>query len=702
MAGLTKDHPRYEKHRQEARERRAKISRLGRDIGTTPDIVDLTRRQSCKMSLKKFCETYNPEAFTLDFATIHEEMFRRMEEAVVHGALFVFACPRGSGKSTIARMCALWALSYSHCKYVFLVGANAGKAEDSLGAIKTWMRFLDDWGDDFPEISTGVRAVNGVAARANGQLHNGHPTMIEWTKDSVVLPTVDPPANLPGKFETSPSSGSCIAVSGLTGDGIRGSLKTCVDGSQIRPDFVLLDDPQTDDSAASPRQNQTREKLISGAVLGMAGPGKKISAVMPCTVIAQGDMVDSLLDREKHPLWRGIRTKMLESMPDDMPLWNEYFEIYKECMLLEPPDIKTANQFYKKNRKKMDKGAHATWLERYNPDEVSAIQSAMNLYCRDPVMFASEYQNAPLISDNETEFLKAPEIAVKQHALERGKVPLQVETIKCFIDVQKDMYFYSIWGFSDRFDGFLIDYGTLPKQSTGYYSKRTAKRLDMTMKSMGLEARLHQSLTEFIDMFSKLEFKRDGDNAKMKISRIGVDAGYKTSTVRRVWRDSPHRSIVTLCMGAAYGAKKRPLAFRPVKSGDKKGSHWFMKAADRSGNRTLEVDTNFWKTFVCQRLATSIGDAGSFSLFKVKTPSMHRLIAEHFTSEFRTLVEAGYGRIDEWSVLPGRPDNDFFDCMVGCAALASFDGVTTIGVEVVEQKGSRKRLKPSAWGKVRK
>jgi hypothetical protein len=65
-----------------------------------------------------------------------------------------------------------------------------------------------------------------------------------------------------------------------------------------------------------------RERLVGADVLGMAGPDKSISAVMPCTVIAPLDMADNLLDRSKHPLWRGERTSMLESMPADLAAWD--------------------------------------------------------------------------------------------------------------------------------------------------------------------------------------------------------------------------------------------------------------------------------------------------------------------------------------------------------------------------------------------
>jgi hypothetical protein len=64
-------------------------------------------------------------------------------------------------------------------------------------------------------------------------------------------------------------------------------------------------------SARSLSQCANRESILAGAVLGLAGPGKKISGIMPCTVIRPGDMADNILDRDKHPEWNGERTRMV-------------------------------------------------------------------------------------------------------------------------------------------------------------------------------------------------------------------------------------------------------------------------------------------------------------------------------------------------------------------------------------------------------
>ena len=90
------------------------------------------------------------------------------------------------------------------------------------------------------------------------------------------------------------ASGAILKVAGITGR-IRGMKHQTAAGESFRPDLVILDDPQTDESARSLWQCQARESILAGAVLGLAGPGRKISSIMPCTVIKPGDMADRIL-----------------------------------------------------------------------------------------------------------------------------------------------------------------------------------------------------------------------------------------------------------------------------------------------------------------------------------------------------------------------------------------------------------------------
>src|SRR5262249_42414087 len=149
-----------------------------------------------------------------------------------------------------------------------------------------------------------------IANRCRGQLLDGEPTFISWTGKSITLPTV----------RQSAASGGVVMTSGLTA-ALRGMRHKKPNGESVRPDLIVVDDPQSDESARSAAQCAYRERILSGAILGLSGPGEKISAVMPCTTIAPNDLADSFLDPARHPEWRGERLKLIYALPANTGLW---------------------------------------------------------------------------------------------------------------------------------------------------------------------------------------------------------------------------------------------------------------------------------------------------------------------------------------------------------------------------------------------
>jgi hypothetical protein len=173
-----------------------------------------------------------------------------------------------------------------------------------LESIKTELEVNECLSADFPEACFPVHALDGIHNRCNGQLYRGERTRITWTANELVLPTI----------EGSPASDVTVRVAGITGR-IRGMKYKRPDGRSVRPSLVIIDDPQTSESAGSLEQTRKRVRVLAGDILGLAGPGQKISGIMPCTIIRPGDMADTILNKQKHPDWNGERTKMLYQLP---------------------------------------------------------------------------------------------------------------------------------------------------------------------------------------------------------------------------------------------------------------------------------------------------------------------------------------------------------------------------------------------------
>jgi len=509
----------YARVKERAAARSKAVSAAGRDIAPLPEVQNRRRKSRCKRNFQRFCEVYFPEGFSLPFCPDHLKVIRKIENAVLKGGLFAMAMPRGSGKTTLCVCACIWAVLYGHRDFVCLIGAEETQAVELLDAIKAELENNPLLLADFPEAVYPIRRLEGIANRCRGQLFEGRATNIRWTAKKIVLPTIP----------RSSASGAVIRVTGITGR-IRGMTHKRPDGRTVRPDLVVIDDPQTDESARSPSQCQQRESILAGAVLGLAGPGKKISGIMPCTVIRPGDMADNILDRDKHPDWNGERCKMLYSFPENKELWDKYAEVRAEG-LRAGKGLEPATEFYRRHREEMDAGAVVAWPERYNPDELSALQHAMNLKLQDEAAFFAEYQNEPLPPDTgEEQQLTADQIAEKLNRLPQGRVPLGCEHLTAFVDVQQKLLYWLVCAWADDFTGAVIDYGAWPDQRRQYFTLSDA-RISLAMKfpRAGLEGSIYGGLEALCNELLGREYQRE-DGARLRIGRCLVDANWGQST----------------------------------------------------------------------------------------------------------------------------------------------------------------------------
>src|SRR5690606_20277482 len=469
----------------------------------------------------------------------------------LEGGLFAMAMPRGSGKTTICECACIWAVLYGHREFVCLIGSDEGHAADMLDSIKMELEGNDRLLEDFPEVIFPIQALDGIANRCSGQLYQGQRTHIGWTAKEVVLPTMP----------DSPASGAISEVAGIAGR-IRGMTYKRADGQSVRPSLVVLDDPQTDESARSLTQCATREAVLAGAVLGLGGPGKKISGIMPCTVIRPGDMADNILDRDQHPEWNGERTKMVYSFPTNEQLWAQYAEVRADGLRAGDGGA-SATEFYRQHREAMDAGADVAWPQRYNHDELSAIQHAMNLRLQDEAAFFAEYQNEPLPEDTIDENqLTAEQIAAKLNGMRRREIPLACHHLTAFIDVQQKALFYVVAAWEDDFTGYVIDYGTYPDQKRQYFTLRDARlTLSDSEPGTGLEGSIYAGLDTLTDQLLGREWPRD-DGAALRIERCLIDAnwGQSTDTVYQFCRQSTHAALLIPSHGRYVGASTLPFS----------------------------------------------------------------------------------------------------------------------------------------------
>ena len=657
----------YEDRRNAERDRQAEQSLAGRDIGQLPEVVNPNRKAACERNFQLFCESYFPETYSLAWSPDHLKVIEKIETAVLRGGLFALALPRGSGKTTITESAALWSMLYGHREFVVLIGATESAALELLDSLKTELEVNERLAEDFPEVCYPVAQLEGIANRCAGQLYKGERTRITWTSNEIVLPTV----------EGSRASGIIVRVAGITGR-IRGMKFKRSDGRNVRPSLVVIDDPQTSESAGSLEQTRKRVRVLAGDILGLAGPGQKISGIMPCTIIRPGDMADIILNRNTHPDWNGEKTRMVYRFPTNMKLWEEYAEIRAEALRTEG-NFQKATEFYLANREAMDAGAEVSWEARFNHDEVSALQHAMNLKFQDEQAFQSEYQNDPLPDDTaDDSLLSVDEICAKINGLARRRVPLKCDRLTMFVDVQKALLFYVVIAWAEDFTGAVIDYGSWPDQHRHEYSLADANPSIQTLfPKAGFEGALYAALSALTDECLGREWERE-DGAVLKIERALVDAnwGQSTDVVYQFCRQSSHAGVILPSHGRYVGASSKPMTEYRKQQGDRLGFNWMIpNVAGKRAIRHVIYDTNYWKSFIHARLAVPVGDKGSLTLYG-RIPGAHQLFAEHLTAEYRVKTQGRGRTVDEWKLKPQSHDNHFLDCVAGCAVCGSMLGAS--------------------------
>lgn len=657
----------YEDRRNAERDRQAEQSLAGRDIGQLPEVVNPNRKAACERNFQLFCESYFPETYSLAWSPDHLKVIEKIETAVLRGGLFALALPRGSGKTTITESAALWSMLYGHREFVVLIGATESAALELLDSLKTELEVNKRLAEDFPEVCYPVAQLEGIANRCAGQLYKGERTRITWTSNEIVLPTV----------EGSRASGIIVRVAGITGR-IRGMKFKRSDGRSVRPSLVIIDDPQTSESAGSLEQTRKRVRVLAGDILGLAGPGQKISGIMPCTIIRPGDMADIILNRNTHPDWNGEKTRMVYRFPTNMKLWEEYAEIRAEALRTEG-NFQKATEFYLANREAMDAGAEVSWEARFNHDEVSALQHAMNLKFQDEAAFMSEYQNDPLPDDTaDDSLLSVDEICAKINGLARRRVPLKCDRLTMFVDVQKALLFYVVIAWAEDFTGAVIDYGSWPDQHRHEYSLADANPSIQTLfPKAGFEGALYAALSALTDECLGREWERE-DGAVLKIERALVDAnwGQSTDVVYQFCRQSSHAGVILPSHGRYVGASSKPMTEYRKQQGDRLGFNWMIpNVAGKRAIRHVIYDTNYWKSFIHARLAVPVGDKGALTLYG-RIPGAHQLFAEHLTAEYRVKTQGRGRTVDEWKLKPQSHDNHFLDCVAGCAVCGSMLGAS--------------------------
>jgi hypothetical protein len=529
-----------------------------------------------------------------------------------------------------------------------IVAATSEMAQAVIEFARQQIQESDTLNAHYPHVTAYARATDGKAIKAKFQLRaDGKASGIQWSKTTLVFPEV---MDKDGKPYA--SNGAILEGHGLTG-AIRGKWKDTKTGKVLRPDFVLIDDPQTRESAESESQCNQRERIITGDVLGLAGPRKKISAVMPCTIVQPGDLAARFLDHERHPEWGGETCRLVDKWPDEQDgMWAEYARLYRTG-ISEGRGNQEAFDFYRANRARMDKGAEVAWAQRIRDGEISALHTAQNLLLEMGDQFWAEYQNEPRARSSSV-YLLTPELILSR-TTDRppGVVPEWAQTVIAATDVNRSYALTSA----------IVAFGADQTSAVLWYGVQKIK-VSNDLPEPQKRKLIYEALAEHGGKLAALPCRPN----QWVIDGGGTPEGLVISLAANAPKIC---GLNAVCSFGRAGKLYRPTAkatFR-VRAGEQ--LHLVTERRDR---QWLIYNADYWREIAQRGWMGAPGAPGACSL----PAGRHHDFADQICREqLAGKDEIGGRMVWVWNTAPGP--HDYGDCMQMAYMAASQGGITSAG-----------------------
>lgn len=625
---------------------------------TIPFCVNPERRKKCLAEPELFLKTYFPDRFYLPFSNNHREIIAAIHQRAINGGDQAVAAPRGEGKTEITSGMIIFAILAELVRFPIIVASTGVHAHRIYADIKKQFERNELLLEDFPEVCAPIAGLEGAPQRANKQHVDGELTRIEWQQHHCYFPHV----------KDSPFGGVCLSYAGLD-SAIRG-LK--IHGN--RPDFVLIDDPETKESADSDLQIGIRSQIIDRDIAGLAGPGETLTRMMLCTIQNLKCLAFAFTDPNQKPSWNGKRYRWIDAWPENSEFWNDYMEQRRADMKSGDPYGQVATQMYLDNREKADAGAKVSNEYRFNPTklangmqiEYSALQAAYNKICDTSLeAFLAEFQNDPQKEDGpETKGLTAEVVMSRINGLEQSELPSDFERVTVFLDMGKDLCFWSKVAWFGNAIGCVVDYGVVevhpPPKADG---KSDADPAQLKAIELAQLAALRNWRNELLAESPPDLVMVDSGSFTKTVYQFIREVGGTPFIASKGWGDSPHYP------------NAKPDENTIV------GDNWHISRLVRDGIWLYNFNASFFKGWVHDRFMTKTFDEsmklqdGSLSLFiPGNNRRRHQSFAKHIVAEeLREEFIPGKGTRKRW--VPLHKNNHWLDTMAGNACAASIFGI---------------------------
>jgi hypothetical protein len=658
------------------------------------DPADVERRIRNSADIYSFLSFYFPDVFWGDWTDQRKTMVKAILNAAKYGGDQAIAAPRGEGKTSIVQCVTIYCVMHGILTFPLIAAATGPNAEQILSNIKYQLERNELLASDYPEICDPILALEGTAQRGATQTANGSRTYLKWAQDYIILPTVRVPSHWDERLrpnESSLASGAVIATRGLD-SAIRGILV----GTK-RPDLVIIDDPETRDSARSGSQTELRIRTIEQDLAGLGGPGKRLARVMLTTTPNSYSLSATYIDRTRKPSWKGQRMQFIVEWPKRKDLWDRYMEERQTNQNTGDDTARGANAFYLANYEAMNDGADvgnpARFISDAAPDETplenSALQHAYNIIGdRGMEHFLTEYQNDPPVDDSIQQlYLTRYHIRANcRSGHDRGVVPEGTILVTCGADVRLAGLHVVTIAWNDSAVGSIIDFTFVPFEGTEDRPAAASERLVLNGLQTWWEGVLSHPWGELTD--------KEGEGWIPDLTLI--DSGWK----HKEWGTQPVNIL------AVQDGFRRILPCRgksPFRPAARSRTCYLLDGINvkiEDGIWVAEVDVDAFKLKVQNGFLQPFGSVGSLGLY---TPPIdesgrerwqrHQNFAGHILSEeWQKQPNGNYCWVPEGS-RPGHKRslraNHYLDATGYAIAARVIRGLKTIKAETNQPKPPR-------------
>jgi len=628
------------------REKRSESARI-----VIPPCKNPLRRAACLRDPELFLRTYFPNQYRLKFGKDHLFMIDTIVNRARTGGRQAIAAPRGRGKTELTKGLLVYIVLCGYVRFPLAVAATTELAGKLYKDFQKKLATNDLLLEDFPEVCYPIRALKGAPQKAARQHVADKLTGIVWTGDYICLPDV----------VGSPYGGVKMAYYGLDA-AFRGSN---INGD--RPDFVLVDDPETRESAKSLSQIEDREAILDQDIAGLASQTENIAIVVLTTVQNRISLSYRLTDPKIKPSWNGCRFGMVQKWPSK-DYWQKYVELRQDAQTHGDASGLPAVEYYLANRSAMDEGVEMLSDHFVSDGDLvhSAIQQAYNKIADTSLeAYQTEYQNdPPEKAGPQGNGLNAEIVASRISGLSRRQLPANTIALTAAIDVGKYRCHWVVTAWWAGAGGVVVDYGVAEVTGT-----------DKTIDNEASEPMIYKALLNWRDELMSKNYV-DATGTVRPIQFCFVDTGTFTNATYEFVKQSG---------GIFHGSKGMSPYYRKRSSTEKllAGENLHAVKLDASGLWLYELDTSHWKKWVHERFLTPTFDEqnmlrkGSLSIYSPDGSYRHTSYAQHIAAEeLVTEFKEGKGVKTYWDVR--NENNHWLDATYMAAAASEVCGVKLI------------------------